>query len=367
MSPIDPIYTKLGAKMNAPTNKALPKLLHKIADLEQARIADELPNTVENIANKLSLDKRRVQKHLQYLFERGLVTPGRTGWVMVNHIGLFKDRVASTNDKYDDDEVFDLAREMSLEDSKSLARRLKKGEKIPPLMKVMRVVPKWRSIKGIPGVLPCEDTREIFKNASPIVVHKCPCRMVYRNRPCKDKTPVEVCFAINVTGQRFIDRGTGKKLTYDELIALLDKIDEFPLVSTTGNSNRMPEVLCSCCNDCCGLFVRASYTKPLLGEVPYVKSRFEVHDSPEDCSGCGTCVKRCPVNAITMKDVPKSGKKRSYTDIEECIGCGLCVLTCPKKARKMKLVRPPEHIPDFMMGLDTEGLPILPANLKLTD
>jgi electron transport complex protein RnfB len=354
MSPINPIYKKLAVKMNAPKNRALPKLLHKITDLEQARIANELPNTAENVANKLGLNKVKVEKQLHYLFERGLVMKGRTGWVMVNNIGIFKDRVASTNDKYDDDEVFDLAREMSLEDSKSLSRRIKRGEKIPPLRKVMRVVPKWRSIKDIPGVLPCEDAREIFKNASPIVVHKCPCRMVYRNRPCKDKVPVEVCLAINVTGQRSIDRSSGKKLTYDELIALLDKIDKFSLVSMTGNSNRMPEVLCSCCNDCCGLFVRASYTKPLLGEVPYAKSRYVVQDNHRICSGCGTCIKRCPVNAITMKEL-KSGKKHSSTNVEECIGCGLCVLTCSQKARKMKLVRPPEYIPNFAIGLDTEG------------
>ena len=132
---------------------------------------------------------------------------------------------------------------------------------------------------------------------------------------------------------------------------MLDEVDKFPVVNTTGNSNSLPEVLCSCCNDCCGLFVRASYTKPLLGQVPWEKSRFVVQDNPKKCSGCGTCIKRCPVNAITMKEL-KSGKKQASTNVEECIGCGLCVLTCPKKARKMKLVRPPEHIPEFPMGLE---------------
>lgn len=364
MSRINPIYLKLAAKMNAPQNKALPRLLRKIADLEQARILDELPNTSENIADKLKLSKKKVEKHLQYLFERGLIAPGKSAWVMVNNIGVLKDRVASANPMYDDDEFFDLAREMSLETSKALANQLKKGEKYSPVLQVMRVVPKWRAIKDIPGVLPCEDARQIFKNASPIVVHRCPCRMVYRERPCKDEVPVEVCLAVNITGERFLERKAGKKLTYDETIELLDTLDkDFSLVNTTGNSNRMPEVLCSCCNDCCGLFVRASYTKPLLGKVPYVKSRFEVEDNPKACFGCGTCVERCPVNAITMKEL-KSGEKRSDTDFKECIGCGICVLTCPQNARKLKLVRPPEHIPDFMMGFDTEGLPTVSTSQK---
>ena len=199
MSLIDPIYKKLAMKINAPNNRTLPKLFNKIADLEQARIANELPNTVDNIARKLGLNKTKVEKQLQYLFERGLIMKGKTGWVMANNVLLLVDQVVSANDKFVDDELLDLTREMSLEDVKTLARRIKRGDKIPPVIKYMRVVPKWRSIKDIPGILPCEDAREILKNASPIVVHKCPCRTVYRNRPCKGKVPVEVCIAMNVS------------------------------------------------------------------------------------------------------------------------------------------------------------------------
>jgi NAD-dependent dihydropyrimidine dehydrogenase PreA subunit len=234
---------------------------------------------------------------------------------------------------------------MSLEDSDNLEERVKAGEKIP-VHRVMRVMPKWRSIEDIPGVLPIEDEREIFKNP-PIVVHNCPCRVVYRDRPCEeDGAPIDICLAVGSIGRRFLERGAGKELTYDEVMALLDKINEFPVVSTTGNSNRMPNILCSCCADCCGLFLKAARTKPVLGKVPYAKSRFIVEDHPEECTACGICTDdRCPVGAITMKESPEYGEY-SYTDVEECIGCGLCVLTCPTEARKMKLVRPPDFIPD---------------------
>ena len=362
MSPINPIYIKLTKKTNSPESKTIPRIFQKIANLEQAKIMDELPNHVENIAKKLGLSKVKVQKDLQYLYERGLVTPGRTGWTlkggvvtpgksgwnMVTSWGALKDSVGSANTKYDDNEILDLAREMSLE---ILKGQLKRGEK-PPVRKVMRVIPKWRTIKDIPGVLPCEDAREIFKNASPIIVHRCPCRAVYRNRPNKDKVPEDLCLA---TGQGQIARRTGGKiLTYDELIALLDKIDNYPvpLVSMGGTTKRIGQGMCSCGDDC-GLFVRNAITKPLNGEYTFVKSRFIAQDNSRICSGCGICIKRCPVDAITMKEL-KSGKKRSHTDVKECIGCGLCVLTCSKKARKMKLVRPPEDIPDTI-SLDIEA------------
>lgn len=130
-------------------------------------------------------------KDLQYLYERGLVNSGKHGFniVFISVIGL-KDRVGSANPKYDDNEVFDLLQEASLEIPKSLAGRIKRGEKIPPIRQAMRVMPKWRTIKDIPGVLPIEDVREIFRNNPPIVVQRCPCRIVYRNRPCKDTTSV---------------------------------------------------------------------------------------------------------------------------------------------------------------------------------
>ena len=347
MSEVDPIYNELAIKITREDNKTLPLVLERMANLQQARIMREMRNTTENIASALGLDKATVEKDLQYLFERGLVAQGRKGWSLVNNTVLVKDRVASSNHKYDDDVLFDLLHKMSLEDSDNLEERLKNGEEIPLIREGMRVVPKWRTIKDIPGILPIEDAREIFKDNAPIVIHDCPCRVVYRARPCKDTVPIDICLAAGRTGQYFLDRDAGREITYDELIDFLDKLDEFPLVSTTGNSSRMPSILCSCCADCCGLFVKAARTKPALGQVTYAKSRFVIEDHPEECTVCGDCLdNRCPVDAISWKEYPGLDGERAYTDNEECVGCGLCVLTCPTEARKMKLVRPPEHIPD---------------------
>jgi DNA-binding transcriptional ArsR family regulator len=190
MTKIEPIYQEVAHKIYKDENKTLPKVLKKIANLRQAKIMRELPataeefnkklapTTAEEIAKKLGFKKATVEKDLQYLFERGLVNSGRNGYniVFASLIGL-KDGVASANAKYDDNEVFDLLVQMSLEYPKSLPGRIKRGEKIPPVRQAMRVVPKWRTIKDIPGVLPIEDVREIFKDNPPIVVHRCPCTL----------------------------------------------------------------------------------------------------------------------------------------------------------------------------------------------
>ncbi len=87
--------------------------------------------------------------------------------------------------------------------------------------------------------------------------------------------------------------------------------------------------------------------KPRFGVQGFAKSRFIAEVDREKCLGCRTCADaRCPVGAVEIKQDAQIGKQYSVIDAEECIGCGLCVLTCKPGARKMKLVRPPEHIPE---------------------
>ena len=47
---------------------------------------------------------------------------------------------------------------------------------------------------------------------------------------------------------------------------------------------------------------------------------------PEKCTGCASCMKVCPKDAITVK------KKKSVIDQELCIGCFECMHACPEHA-----------------------------------
>ena len=43
------------------------------------------------------------------------------------------------------------------------------------------------------------------------------------------------------------------------------------------------------------------------------------------CTGCGSCVEVCPVDAITVDDI-------ANVDDDKCIDCGTCVDECPTDA-----------------------------------
>jgi NAD-dependent dihydropyrimidine dehydrogenase PreA subunit len=47
-----------------------------------------------------------------------------------------------------------------------------------------------------------------------------------------------------------------------------------------------------------------------------------------------------------MKEYPGLKGERAYSDPDVCRGCGSCVITCKSGARSMKVVHPPEHVPE---------------------
>jgi NAD-dependent dihydropyrimidine dehydrogenase PreA subunit len=47
----------------------------------------------------------------------------------------------------------------------------------------------------------------------------------------------------------------------------------------------------------------------------------------DKCTGCGECVRACPVNVFEM-----SGGKSLPERAAECINCGTCLEVCPEDA-----------------------------------
>ena len=60
----------------------------------------------------------------------------------------------------------------------------------------------------------------------------------------------------------------------------------------------------------------------------------------KNCTGCGICVRECPVNAISIKE----GK--AEINMEKCIRCGKCHDICPQGAVRHDSEKIPLEIED---------------------
>ena len=340
-SPIDPIYKELAAKLGAGESEHMQRILAKLANLEQAKIIAALPDpsfppsadrTLEvsqEFARKLNMDKKAVDKHIRELYEKGLVFPTKKGPSMARTFIQLHD-AALGNPKFDKalgKSYFDLwgffegpMKQPTPQDMRPHAE--------------FRVIPRWKSIENVPGVMPYEDVRAILKAQNAIAIIPCGCKRSHTDRWCD--VPVESCINVGRTAQYNLDRGVGRKLTYEQALELLDEFDEHPMVNTTVNQREVNQLVCNC-HYCCCMAVRTA-----------APSRFEAVTDPEKCHACGTCIERCQFGAITMKHYPEYGGERAYVDPEICRGCGCCVVSCPSEAKTMKLVRPLEHIPESL-------------------
>lgn len=171
-------------------------------------------------------------------------------------------------------------------------------------------------------------------------VRDCICRLqqdLEGTRKCTFPLHVELIF---YTGRESAEPPVLPFVTKEEALAVLDKTEKIGLVHTVSNVAEGVFYVCNCCGCCCGIL--RGITEFGIEKSVAAANYYSVID-PEKCVGCGTCIKRCQVHAITSKD------EISVVDRLKCIGCGLCVTGCPatvahlEKKTEEEIVNPPEN------------------------
>jgi ferredoxin len=195
----------------------------------------------------------------------------------------------------------------------------------------LRTIPVEESISVESEIMPYEDAETLVRERERIAVAPCICRREHQMIGEGCDRPMEVCLVFGTAADYFVENGLARYISVDETLEILALAEETGLVLQPSNSKRIVNICC-CCGCCCQV-LKAFKRHPKPASL--VSSPFVIASDPDICVGCGDCVTRCQMDAISLVgDV-------SVADLDRCIGCGLCVTTCTSGS--LYLVRKPEE------------------------
>ncbi len=327
------LYQQLAEAVGAADSPTIPRIFEVLADEDDARLllAASPPATPAELSERSGLPLEQVEGRIDPLFRKGLLfkskKPDGVRYYRVRHLMQLHDATAVAPDP--PPELMALWKRFMDEEWDAVSRRL---EEILPAS-VLRVVPVGVTIEPQTQVLAFEDVRAMVTEAESLAVTRCSCRAI--DGACGK--PLEVCIQLDRAADYALERGTGKPLTAEQAIEMLEMCEREGLVHVAENKRSRGLVICNCCRDCC---VNWASVRTGLGKFA-APSRFRAVVDEQACTGCEDCLERCFFDALEMDENERVARVRA----ERCMGCGLCQLACDPVAISMEEVRPQEFIP----------------------
>jgi len=288
------------------------------------------------LAKRLGMDKKEMLAKLETTIDRGFIL--KTGPRIALPMPFFiYDMPFILERNYSSDNVVEFARLSREFFEAGYYKTWETSRKGIPRMRVLTVSEEVEDPKEI---VPIEAVYELIDKRNDFAIVPCPCRKrkeLEGIRQCKDKYPIHNClmmgpYAKSVLG---MEDSVIREITKEEAKENMRKSAEIGLVLMTDNVTENTNILCSCCECCCGML--QGLTR-LDNPRAIAKANFVSTIDPELCVACGTCLDRCKFGAIELEDV-------AIVDTNKCVGCGLCAVTCPEDAIVMKRMER-EQIPN---------------------
>ncbi len=324
------VYQKLAEYLNnlpgsfPPTEDGVElRILQRLFTPEQAALTLHLtmvPEPARIIARRAGLALTEAEQQLKAMGEKGIIfclhREGKEPLYMATQyvVGIWEFQVNHLEPE--------LVRDMEA----YIPHLFEEGWKVPQL----RTIPVHQSLDNSIKVMPYESAEAIVRDQDQVLVAPCICRQERHLVGEGCDRPIETCLVFGLGVDFYEHNGLGRRIDTHEALDILQIANEAGLVLQPGNS-RNPGNICACCGCCCGVLRTINtYPRP----VDLVASPFIALVDSESCVGCGLCVKRCQMGAITVED------RKAVINYDRCIGCGLCVSTCPTHA--MSLERKPK-------------------------
>jgi Na+-translocating ferredoxin:NAD+ oxidoreductase subunit B len=359
------VYLEIAEKLKAPPVERFINVLEANFSPDEGQFILQLfiPSTSQEVASRMHVAESKVLPVLEELARRGVINKGDTQYAFHSSVIAFHHHtvggvgIEPTPEKIKKawgDFFYNEWSDMIVQEY--VARQAATGRP------VFRVWPAVGALELSPNIkpeqiMPQEDFRVRLKNYKRIVLGHCGCRKNWAHPTCSHS--IETCFAPcdGPVADRFLGkpgRTSIREVSLKEALDVVRRNEMAGLVHTGA---------CFCCTCSCEILFslkKAGNRWDLLG-----RSRYLAAINEDKCTGCQTCVERCPFDAIEMKKVTGSKKLKAEVNADKCMGCGVCIVGCEQRAMRYELVKPPEYIamPKPKPG-QVIGVPCVCLNLK---
>lgn len=204
---------------------------------------------------------------------------------------------------------------------------------------VMRALPYEETVcpEDHVEILDYEKAAAIIEEQSVFAVGICACRHEKHHlgtRQCD--VLLETCTSMGSAAEFLVRNEFARKVDKSEFLDIFARSKDLGFTLSTDNVRQNAVFMCHCCGCCCNLMhgIRTTGYPGIL-----VSSSFIAQCDADECTGCGKCVRACPINAVTLVERPTlpGEKPRKYAVVDEsiCLGCGVCALKCKPRAMEL--------------------------------
>ena len=369
-------YKKLGERLNrfpqgAPPSETLYKILSILFKEKEAELVSQLPIksfTINTASRIWKLNKVKTEKVLDELAGRAILLDSEHNGIKKYVLpppmaGFFEFSLMRTRQDLDQKLLSELFHQY-LNIEEDFVKDLFLGNKT--LLGRTFVQEEVLSKDNLVSILDYEKASHIIKTASYIGISMCYCRHKREHLGKACDAPMDICMTFNNVAKSLIRHNYARRVEASECMELLHKAYEYNLVQCGENVRNNISFICNCCGCCCEFLVAAKR----IGIPHSVQTTSFIPKIDEDkCTGCGKCVKVCPIEAIewvSNDDGINSNSGRKVKINEEiCLGCGVCVRVCSNKnitleRRKEQIITPVNSVHRIvLMAIEKGKLPKL--------
>lgn len=334
--------------MRTPRTKEVIEILRILFNEEEAEFLTHFtapyqdPETMNQIVERTGKPRERIQAIVDRLVSRGLLfkftskKDGNAYYSLMPMIpGIFEFYFSSGRDSDEKRKVGELFERNYLNGG-----GLEVGASNYPWARVMpaeKTITVNKEISAGHLILPFEKMSEFIRTSRKIAVMNCACRT---KKKCEH--PLETCLVFDYYADFMVEKGSGRYLTSEEALQLLEEMEKNGLVHSTINTQTRPQFICNCCT--CACIILRGLTE-LHNPRAIAKSNFLPVRDNELCRKCGKCVHICPLKANVYHAPHDKEPERILLLEQRCIGCGLCAYNCPNDA--IKLVKIRDEVPEM--------------------